>query len=60
MILSSHYLEMIQRLCTRIGMMIKGRMVAVGTIEALATEKFGVGDEEYSLEDLYMKFFRES
>jgi len=59
-ILSSHYLEMIQRLCTRIGMMIKGRMVAVGTIEALATEKFGVGDEEYSLEDLYMKFFRES
>lgn len=59
-ILSSHYLEMIQKLCSRIGMMLKGKMVAVGSIEELATEKFGVGDEEYSLEDIYMKFFREA
>ncbi|HOJ51885.1 MAG TPA: ABC transporter ATP-binding protein [Syntrophales bacterium] len=59
-ILCSHYLEMVQRLCSRVGIMIKGKMVAVGSMDELATEKFGVGDEEYSLEDIYMKYFRET
>lgn len=59
-ILSSHYLEMVQKLSHRVGIMIKGRMVAQGTMEQLTTEKFGVGEEEYSLEDIYMKYFREA
>ncbi|MCX7982439.1 MAG: ABC transporter ATP-binding protein [Syntrophales bacterium] len=59
-ILSSHYLEMVQKLCHRVGIMIKGKMVALGTLEELATEKFGMGDEEYTLEDIYMKYFREA
>jgi ABC-2 type transport system ATP-binding protein len=40
--------------------MIKGRMVAQGPIEALAQEKFGVGSDEFSLEEIYMKYFQEA
>lgn len=59
-ILCSHYLEMVQRLCRRIGIMIKGKMVALGDIETLAREKFGIGQEEYTLEEIYMKYFMEA
>jgi hypothetical protein len=39
--------------------MIKGKMVAEGSIESLAQEKFGVDEKEYSLEEIYMKYFGE-
>ena len=39
--------------------MIKGKMVAEGSIDALAKEKFGVDGKEYSLEETYMKYFQE-
>jgi len=39
--------------------MIEGKMVAVGTIEELAREKLGVDRKEYTLEELYMKYFQE-
>jgi hypothetical protein len=39
--------------------MIQGEMVAEGSIESLAKEKFGVGDKKYSLEEIYMKYFQE-
>jgi len=39
--------------------MIHGKMVAEGSIEALAKEKLGVGEKEYSLEEIYMKYFQE-
>ena len=39
--------------------MIKGEMVAEGSIEALAEERFGVGREKYTLEEIYMKYFQE-
>ncbi len=39
--------------------MIKGTMVAVGRIEDLAKEKLGVGQERYTLEEIYMKYFKE-
>jgi hypothetical protein len=39
--------------------MIKGKMVAEGSVEALAKEKFGVGEEKYTLEEVYMKYFQE-
>ena len=58
-LLSSHNLHQVQKISHRVGIMIHGEMVAEGTIEALAKEKFGVGKEEYSLEEIYMKYFQE-
>jgi len=58
-LLSSHLLHQVQRICDRIGIMINGRMVAQGSIERLAEEKLGIGKEEFTLEEIYMKYFRE-
>jgi ABC-2 type transport system ATP-binding protein len=58
-LLSSHNLYQVQKMCHRVGIMIKGKMVAQDSIEALAREKFGVGDERYTLEEVYMKYFQE-
>ncbi|NNG08394.1 MAG: ABC transporter ATP-binding protein [Desulfobacteraceae bacterium] len=58
-LLSSHNLYQVQKICHRVGIMIKGEMVAEDSIEALAREKFGVGDEKYTLEEIYMKYFQE-
>jgi ABC-2 type transport system ATP-binding protein len=59
-LLSSHMLHQVQKICHRIGIMIKGRMVAQGTMEQLAQEKLGVGTEKFSLEEIYMKYFQEA
>jgi ABC-2 type transport system ATP-binding protein len=56
---SSHYLNQVQRISDRVGIMIRGKMVAKGTIDELAQEKLGVGKETYTLEELYMKYFQE-
>ena len=58
-LLCSHNLYQVQKICHRVGIMIKGEMVAEDSIEALAREKFGVGDEKYTLEEIYMKYFQE-
>jgi len=58
-LLSSHNLHQVQKISHRVGIMIRGKMVAEGTIDALAKEKFGLGEEQYSLEEIYMKYFRE-
>ena len=58
-LISSHNLYQVQKISHRVGIMIKGKMVAEDSIEALAREKFGVGDEEYTLEEVYMKYFQE-
>ena len=58
-LLSSHDLYQVQKISNRVGIMIGGRMVAQDSIEALARDKFGVGDETYTLEQIYMKYFRE-
>ena len=59
-LLSSHMLHQVQKICHRIGIMIKGKMVAQGPMEQLAKEKFGVGSEKFSLEEIYMKYFQEA
>jgi ABC-2 type transport system ATP-binding protein len=59
-LLSSHMLDQVQKICHRIGIMIKGRMVVQGPIDQLAKEKFGVGKEQYTLEEIYMKYFQET
>ncbi|OQY58291.1 MAG: hypothetical protein B6245_12655 [Desulfobacteraceae bacterium 4572_88] len=58
-LLSSHMLHQVQKICHRVGIMIEGRMVTQGSMEQLAEDKFGVGREKYTLEELYMKYFLE-
>jgi ABC-2 type transport system ATP-binding protein len=59
MLISSHNLDQVQRISQRVGIMIKGKLVAVGPMEDLAKEKLGVGKEKYTLEQIYMKYFHE-
>jgi len=58
--LSSHLLDQVQRICDRVGIMIKGNLVAVGPIQDLARKKLGLDKEHYTLEELYMKYFKEA
>ncbi len=58
-LLSSHDLKQVQKIADRIGIMINGQMIAIGPIETLAKEKFGVDEKETSLDDIYMKYFQE-
>jgi ABC-2 type transport system ATP-binding protein len=59
-LLSSHLLYQAQKICHRVGIMFNGHMVAQGSMEQLAQEKLGVGKEQYTLEEIYMKYFQES
>lgn len=59
-LLSSHLLYQAQKICHRVGIMLNGRLVAQGPVEQLAREKFGVGKEQYTLEEIYMKYFQEA
>jgi ABC-2 type transport system ATP-binding protein len=58
-LLSSHHLQQVQKISHRVGIMIKGKMVAEGSIEDLGREKLGVGQERFTLEEIYMKYFQE-
>ena len=57
--LSSHLLDQVQRICDRVGIMIKGNLVAVGPIDELAKAKLVV-DKEHTLEEIYRKYFKEA
>jgi ABC-2 type transport system ATP-binding protein len=59
-LLSSHLLHLVQRICHRVGIMIKGRMVGCDSPDRLAMEKLGMGPEQYTLEQIYMKYFQEA
>jgi ABC-2 type transport system ATP-binding protein len=56
---SSHLLEQVQKISDRVGIMIKGSLVAVGPINELAKDKLGIDQEHYTLEEVYMKYFKE-
>ena len=58
-VLCSHNLYQVQKMSHRVGIMIDGKMIAEGPIESLAKEKFGIGEREYSLEEVYMRYFEE-
>jgi ABC-2 type transport system ATP-binding protein len=58
--LSSHLLDQVQRICDRVGIMIKGNLVAIGPIQELAQKKLGIDKEHYTLEEIYMKYFKEA
>ena len=58
---SSHLLDQVQRISDRVGIMIKGKLVAVGPIEELAKKKLDLEENEaYTLEEIYMKYFKEA
>jgi ABC-2 type transport system ATP-binding protein len=59
MLICSHNLDQVQRISDRVGIMIKGKLVAVGPMQELAKEKLGMGKEKYTLEQIYMKYFHE-
>jgi ABC-2 type transport system ATP-binding protein len=56
---SSHLLDQVQRISDRVGIMLKGKLVAVGPIQELGQKKLGVGTQQYTLEEIYMRYFRE-
>jgi ABC-2 type transport system ATP-binding protein len=56
---SSHLLDQVQRISDRVGIMLKGNLVAVGPIQDLAKQKLGVDQERFTLEEIYMRYFRE-
>jgi ABC-2 type transport system ATP-binding protein len=58
--LSSHLLDQVQRICDRVGIMIHGNLVAIGPIEELAKKKLGLNQQDYTLEEIYMKYFKEA
>ena len=58
-LLCSHLLHQVQRICTRVGIMNKGALVAKGAIDELARAVTGEDREAFSLEDIYMRYFRE-
>ena len=58
-LLSSHDLTQVQRIADRIGIMIHGKLIAEGPLEKLAQEKLGVEDTRISLDEVYMKYFKE-
>jgi len=51
-LLSTHIMEVAQNLCTRIGVINKGRMVAEGTLEQLRAQEHAAGA---SLEEVFLK-----
>jgi ABC-2 type transport system ATP-binding protein len=59
-LLSSHLLHQVQRICDRVGIMNRGVLVAIGAIDELARLKMGDDRGVVSLEDVYMQYFRES
>jgi len=59
-VLSSHLLDQVQRTCNRVGIMIKGRMVATGTIDELIRAQGGGPQARVSLEQVYMRYFKEA
>lgn len=58
-LLSSHNLYQVQQISHRVGIMINGKMVAEGSLDELAEEKFGLGEATYTLEEIYMRYFQE-
>lgn len=56
---SSHHLHQVQQVCDRVGIFVKGRLLAQGDIISLARQLFPVREDgrEYGLEDIYYRYF---
>ena len=53
---STHIMEIAEQLCTRIGIIDHGKVVAIGTLDQLRSKTDGVGS---SLEDVFLKLTNE-
>jgi ABC-2 type transport system ATP-binding protein len=53
---STHIMEIAEQLCTRIGIIDHGKVVAVGTLDQLRSKTDGRGS---SLEDVFLKLTNE-
>jgi ABC-2 type transport system ATP-binding protein len=52
---SSHIMEVVERLCTRVGIINQGLLVAEGTIQDLRARASGTsGDKDATLEDIFL------
>jgi ABC-2 type transport system ATP-binding protein len=51
--LSTHILEIAERMCDRVGIIQKGKLIAIGTVEELRSRTAGK-DPDASLEDLFL------
>ena len=51
-LLSSHLLSQVERLCDRVGIFSRGRLIAEGTLPELATR---AGDRRLSLDEVYRR-----
>jgi ABC-2 type transport system ATP-binding protein len=56
---SSHLLDQVQRISDRVGIMLRGTLVAAGPIAELAQRSLGVAGDRYTLEEIYMRYFRQ-
>jgi ABC-2 type transport system ATP-binding protein len=56
---SSHQLDQVQRISDRVGIMLQGNLVGIGPMDELAKRKLGVDQAQYTLEEIYMRYFRE-
>lgn len=52
---SSHNLHQVQQVCDRVGIYMKGRLVALGDVGSLSNQLFG--DSTHSLEAIYNRYF---
>jgi ABC-2 type transport system ATP-binding protein len=55
---SSHLLDQVERISDRVGIMLRGQLVAAGTVDELATRSPGEGPSE-TLEEVYLRYFRQ-
>jgi ABC-2 type transport system ATP-binding protein len=55
-VMTTHYLEEAERLCERVGVLHRGRLVGLGTPDAL---KAGLGRADATLEDVFAEFASE-
>ena len=51
---SSHIMEVVERLCTRVGIIAEGRLVAEGTLDQLRQRAGATGETNSSLEDVFL------
>jgi ABC-2 type transport system ATP-binding protein len=52
---SSHILEVVERLSTRVGIINNGRLIAEGTLQELRSRAGGQGNGDASLEDIFLE-----
>lgn len=59
-LLSSHLLHQVQQVCDRVGIFVKGKLLAQGDIHSLAKQLFpgGSSKKKYGLEDIYHQYFQ--